>query len=48
VALVAIQSSVLALEYISRVLMVEGLDVPLDQGEVLAIVLGVTSGAFLA
>ena len=48
VALVAIQSSVLALEHISRILMVERLDVPLDQGKVLAIVLGVTSGAFLA
>jgi hypothetical protein len=48
VALVAIQSSVLAFEYISRVLMVERLDVPLDEGKVLAIVLGVTSGAFLA
>lgn len=47
VALVAGQSSVLAFEKISSLLVVKGLDVPLDDGEVFAVMLGMTARAFL-
>jgi len=46
--LVAGKSSVLALEQISSLFVVEALDVPFDEREIFAIVLGVAAGAFLA
>ena len=48
VALVAGKSGVFSLKQVSGFLVVEGLDVPLDQGEVFAVVLGVAAGALLA
>jgi len=46
-ALVAGQSDVLALEQISGFLVVESLDVPLDDGEIFAVMFGMTARAFL-
>ena len=48
VAFVTAQAGVLAFERVSRLLVIEGFDVPLDQRKVLAIVLGVAACAFLA
>ena len=48
VALVAVYSGVLALKQISGFFVVKGLDIPLDKGEILAIVIGVAAGAPLA
>jgi hypothetical protein len=48
VALIARQASVLAFEQVSRVFVIEGVDVPLNQREVFPVVLGVAAGAFLA
>jgi predicted lysophospholipase L1 biosynthesis ABC-type transport system permease subunit len=48
VAFAAGQAGVLAFEYVSRFLVIEGFDVPLNQRKVLAIVLGVAACAFLA
>jgi len=48
VALIALESSVFAFEHVSRFAVVESFDVPLDQGEIVAVVLGVAAGAFLA
>jgi len=48
VALLALQSSVLAFQQVTCVLVVEGLDIPLDQGEVFAVMLRVAAGALLA
>ena len=48
VAFVAGQAGVLAFEQVSRFLVIEGFDVPLDEREVLAIVLGVAACALLA
>ncbi len=48
VTLRTLKASVLALEHITSLFMVEGLDVPLDQGEIFAVVLGVAACAFLA
>lgn len=48
VALVAGHSSVLALKQVSGFFMVESLGVPLDKGEILAVVIGVAAGALLA
>jgi len=45
---VARQAGVLAFERIASFVMVEGLDVPLDEGEVFSVVLGVAARAFLA
>jgi len=39
---------VLALKQISGFFVVEGLDIPLDEGEILAVVIGVAAGAFTA
>ena len=47
-AFVAVHSGVLALEQISGFLVVEGLGVPFDKGEVFAVVVGVATGALLA
>ena len=47
-ALVAVYSGVLALKQISGFFVVEGLDIPLDEGEVLAVVIGVAASALLA
>lgn len=48
VALVTAQAGMLAFEQVSGFLVIEGLDVPLDQWKILAIVLGVTARALLA
>jgi hypothetical protein len=48
VAFVAGKAGVLAFEHVARFLMIEGLDIPLDQREVLAIVLRVAARALLA
>lgn len=48
VAFVAGQADVLAFEHVPGFLMIEGVDVPLDQREVLTIVLGVAASALLA
>lgn len=48
VALIAFQAGVLALKKVSRVFMVEGLRVELDQREIFAVVFGMALGAFLA
>lgn len=48
VALVASHSDVLALEDVSRVFMVEGLDVPFNQRKIFAIVFRVAARALLA
>ena len=48
VALVAVYSSVLALKQISGFFVIEGLDIPLDEGKVLAVVIGVAASASLA
>ena len=48
VALVASQARVLALEQVSGFLVVELVWIPLDQGEIHSIVVGVTTHAFLA
>ena len=48
VALVARQARMLAFQQVSRVFMIESLDVPLDQREVFPVVLRVAPGAFLA
>ena len=47
VAFVAGQASVLAFEEISRVLVIESFDIPLDQREIFSVVLRVAAGAFL-
>ena len=41
-------ASVFAFEQVSRFLVIESFDVPLDQREILTVVLRVTAGAFLA
>lgn len=46
-ALVAGQSGMFAFERISGVLVVKGFDVPLDDGEIFAVMLGMTARAFL-
>ena len=48
VAFVAGQASMLAFEEISRVLVIESFDIPLDQREIFSVVLRVAAGAFLA
>jgi len=48
VALVAVQSGVLALQRVSGFLVIKSLDVPLDQRKIDAVVLGVAAGALLA
>jgi hypothetical protein len=48
VALVAVYSSVLALKQISGFFVVEGLDIPLNEREGFAVVIGVAAGALLA
>ncbi len=48
VAFIAGQAGVLAFQQVSRFFVIEGFDVPLDQREILAVVLGVAAGAFLA
>ena len=47
-ALVAVYSGVLALKHVSGFFVIEGLDIPLDKGEVFAVVIGVAAGALLA
>jgi hypothetical protein len=47
VTLITAQALVLALQQVSRIFVVEGLDVPLDQREVFSVVLRVAAGAFL-
>ena len=46
--LVARQARVLAFECISGLLVIEGLDVPLDERKIFSVVLGMTAGAILA
>ena len=48
VAFVAGQASMLAFEEVSRFLVIEGFDIPLDQREIFPVVLRVAAGAFLA
>ncbi len=48
VALVAIETGVLAFESVSRLFVIKSLDVPLDEREVFAVMFGVTAGALLA
>lgn len=48
VTLVAGQTSVLALEFVPRLLVVEGFGIPFDDGKILAIMLGMTAHALLA
>jgi hypothetical protein len=48
VALVASQAGMLAFQYIAGVLVIEGVDVPLDQRKIHAIMIGVAAGALLA
>jgi hypothetical protein len=48
VAFVAGQAGMLAFEEVSRFLVIEGFDIPLDQREVFPVVLRVAAGAFLA
>ena len=48
VAFIAAQTRVLAFEYVSRLLVVESLGIPFDDGEVLAVVLRVAAHALLA
>ena len=48
VTLVAFESRMLAFENIAGFFVVKGLCIPLDQGEIYAVVVGVTTGAFLA
>jgi len=47
-ALVTRQSGVLTLEGVSRLFVIEALDIPLDQREVFSVVLGVAARALLA
>lgn len=47
-ALVTGQPCMLAFEGVSRFFMIEALEIPLDQGEVFAVVLGVAAPALLA
>src|ERR1700686_1160438 len=47
VTLITSQAGVLAFEQVAGLLVIEGLEVPLDQRKVFAIVLGVAAGAFL-
>ena len=46
--LLQVTARVLAFEQVSRLFVIEGLDVPLDQRKVFAVVLRVAAGAFLA
>ena len=48
VAFIAIQPGVLALQQISCFLVIKRLNVPLDEGKIFAVMLGVAAGAFLA
>lgn len=48
VAAIAGQPEVLAFQNVSCLLVIEGFDVPLDEGEIFAVVVGVTTGALLA
>lgn len=48
VAAIAGKSSVFALEQVAGQLVIEGLGVPFNQGEIFAVVVGVTTGAVLA
>ena len=48
VAAIAGQSSVLALEDVTGLLVIEGLSIPLDQWKIFAVVVGVTTRAVLA
>lgn len=47
-ALRTLQPSVLALENVPGIFVIEGFDIPLDQGKIFTVVLGMTAGAFLA
>ena len=47
-ALRALQPSMLALENVPCLFVIEGFDIPLDQWKIFAVVLGMAAGAFLA
>lgn len=46
-ALIALESGVLALENVSGFVMIKSFRVPLNEGEIFAVVFGVTAGALL-
>ena len=47
-ALGALQTGMLSLENVTRLFMIKGLDIPLNQGEIFTVVLGMAAGTLLA
>lgn len=47
-ALGALQSGMLSLKNVTGLFMIESLDIPLNQGEIFTVVLGMAAGALLA